>query len=99
MSNTGYAVAFFTQRFVGTAIKGYKQPVHRTARTAKGCIMKLVYNMSALAVMAIMLLTACSSFNADSDTNKEDVVRVSQLLLLRKQAFASALLKTPMKGF
>lgn len=40
--------------------------------------MKLVYNMSALAVMATMLLAACSSFNADSDTNKEEVVQVSQ---------------------
>ncbi|WP_254423146.1 ankyrin repeat domain-containing protein [Psychrobacter sp. DAB_AL32B] len=41
--------------------------------------MKFVCKMSASAVMAIMLLTGCSSLNTDSNTTKDSVVQTTQV--------------------
>ena len=41
--------------------------------------MKFVCKMSASAVMAVMLLTGCSSLNTDSNTTKDSVVQVAQV--------------------
>lgn len=40
--------------------------------------MKLVYKMSASAVMAAMLLTGCSKVSTNSDTSKTPVVQTDQ---------------------
>lgn len=41
--------------------------------------MKFVCKMSASAVIAVMLLTGCSSLNTDSDTTKDSVIQVAQV--------------------